>query len=264
MASVLKNIKFKIPIYVVAFFMFDNFKKCMESLITYKDYLDIKIIENDSKYSKTHFMPYIKDLIKKGIVSEYFYFEKNINNNAFAEVFNTVNFDELKSPYIMVTDGDLEFDFGFLEEEIEIIQKNKEVFCVGTDLYTSNLPKIKGAENWILKPKRQWFKNYNKGLTGIWGLLFKKENFLSALQYIKNEGMIIVDDNLHKYARKRKLVWARTMKNKAWHLTWNNYGDKNNEYAQFKRTKTFDEHWKTLQKCEFVLYTKDNIEKIIA
>ena len=48
-----------------------------------------------------------------------------------------------------------------INPDLAYTQKNKEVFCVGTDLYTSNLPKIKGAENWILKPKRQWFKNYS-------------------------------------------------------------------------------------------------------
>ncbi len=86
----------KIPCFVMTYFEFDNFKKTIEELSKYEDQLDLKIVENKSKYTENKFAPYIKGLIKKGIVTEYFLFSENITNNAIKQSLWTLIFLKFK------------------------------------------------------------------------------------------------------------------------------------------------------------------------
>lgn len=246
----------KIPCYVIAFYMFDNFKKCIESLMQKKDYLDIKIIENNSINTEKYFKPYILNLLNKKLVSEYFLFEKNINNNAIKKICFELKPEDIKSPYIMITDGDLIFENNWLEEEVKILSKNKKIYAVGSELNLKNLPQISGASDWVPKAKTPFLKNYKEGYTGIWSLLFRTKDFWNTLDYLKENDLNFLDSNLHKYCKYKNKIWARTKKTTAYHLTWDNYSA-NDKYAQYKISKPLKEHWDTVQDCKYVIYKID-------
>jgi len=246
----------KIPCYITAFFMFDFFKQTMQSLLKKSDKLDIKVVENYSKYTNQKFKPYIFDLISKGFISEYFLFEKNISSNAGREV--AYNHIKHEDGFIIRTDGDLVLQDGWLEEQIKIMNNNKDVFAVGADLSLENLPKIEGADKWVPRAKKLLFKNYLLGPTGIWTVMFRAREFVEMARYFKDNGLVWVDAEMRNYAEKKNMKWARTKKTKAYHLTWDLDVDPNHEYHEFRK-KPFQEKWLHNDTCGYVIYNKENV-----
>lgn len=258
--SVIKEIKQnKIPCYVVAFFEFNNFKKTMECLLKKNEFLDIKVIENNSKYSETKFKPYILDLIKQGKVSEYFLFDNNVCSGIAKTLYPLIAADNNPSPYKMFTDGDLTIEEkNWLEEEIAILEQNEEVYAVGVDLSLDNLPNIEGADKWVPPARVIEGKNYAEGYTGGWFWLFRKNDFADVINHIKNNDLRYVDVSFHRYCtRVLNKKWARTKIAKARHLTWDNYVDPNDEYTIWKASIPFQEHWQQDKNCGYNVYTID-------
>jgi hypothetical protein len=247
-------IQHKIPCYVLAFFLFDEFKRCVDCLLKKSEYLDIKIIENNSKYTDKKFKPYILDLLGKGLISEYFLFEENISNNAIREIFyNYIDWKNIKSPFIMISDGDLLLEGDWLEEEIDILTKNNEVFCVGMELTLENLPKVEGADKWVPKAKNHLFKNYKIGATGGWALLFRSKDLNDTINHLKKSNSNFIDGTFHNYAQSIGKVWARTKKHKAYHLTWDIDFIPEHEYHEF-RNRPFSEKWCHEKSCAYTVY----------
>ncbi len=248
----------KIPCYVIAFFEFANFQKTIECLLKKSDLLDIRVLENYSKYTEAKFKPYILDLLKQGKVSEYVLFEKNISCNMTKVFFEKFDFNKIKSPYFMLTDGDVVTrEENWLEEEIAILADNKEVFAVGIDFSLENLPAIEGSDKWIPKPKECRGKNYVEGYTGAWFLLFRTNDFANLSNYLLKKELSFVDGNFHHYCKKNKKKWARTKIAKARHLTWDNYANPDDEYNVWKASKTFKEHWYHKNYCDYTIYKKN-------
>ncbi len=272
--SATTNFMKKIPCYGLTFFDFENFKKSIESLLEKKEFLDIKIIENYSKNTEELFKPYIFDLLKQGLISEYFLFETNIAANAP----NKIYYDHLlldakvqKSKYVMITDLDLLFEKDWLEEELAIVKNNNDVLCVGLDLSLENLPDIELPEKWVhplVKGKEWWVptpmeeEDYLLGYTGGWGLLFRTKQFLAILNAFKEKNLLMRDEQMHHFAIHHKMKWVRTKRNKAYHLTWDNYTN-NDEYMQWKSQYTVREIWDTKKASNYILYTKNPLDSTI-
>ncbi len=262
------NFMKKIPCYGLTFFDFDNFKKSIESLLEKKDFLDIKIIENYSKHTEEKFKPYIFDLLEKELISEYFLFDENVAANAP----NKIYYDHLlldkkvqKSKYTMITDLDLVFENDWLEEELAILKNHEDVLCVGVDLSLENLPDIdlpqkwvhpvvKGKEWWVPTPREE--EKYLLGYTGGWGLLFRTKQFLLMLEAFKSKNLLMRDEQMHHFAIHYKAKWVRTKRNKAYHLTWDNYSN-NDEYMQWKSQFSINEIWDMKKACNYTIYRKD-------
>jgi len=252
--------KNKIPCYVLIYYCFDNFKKSMESLFKKSAYLDIKVIENYSKYTEAKIKPYVMDLLQQGLISEYFLFDANIANNATHEVLLRLNYDDIKSPYMMITDGDLVFKGDWLEEEIGILSASDNIYAVGTSIDESNLPNIAGAELWVAKKDDPQYKYISVAYTGMVGLLMRSKDVCAAMEILTANDGSFYDLHLHKICSYKKKLWVRTKINNAYHLTWDNYMRPNDEYGQWKLSTPYEEVWKIGRKSDYTIYTKNTVE----
>jgi hypothetical protein len=245
----------KILCYVLIFDQVDIIKKSLNFLTKYSDRLDLVIIENPSD-NTPEIKKYIKGLGEKRLIKRYYLFEENITSNAVVRVLDEEIGYIAKSLYTIITDGDLTSDDkDWLDEEINILKRNKEVFACGITLDKSNLP-IKAfpeAKGWI-PPDVSEQPNYYEAATGGHLMMLRGKDFAKYINW-KNENKILhIDDEMRKYCYDTlHKKWARTKKSKAYHLTWDLYADKNHPYTKFRSKKTFKETWNHSQKASYDL-----------
>lgn len=216
------------------FFNHEHIIKCFESI--YSEDVDYFILENKSKYSSL-----IESYFSNKRIIGYLQSEENITygtvNYFYKEYRDLINQYE----YFTITDGDLLVDDvkSMYSEIFNILnQKNVMVCCV--DLHKDNLPKINGSETWI--PDCETIDNlYKKCDSGTHMMTFKKENFNVFLD-IKT----MFDTHIHQHVKEKNGVSAKTLINKAKHLTWDYYYD-GNEYYEWKKNNqwTLGVHNKT-------------------
>ena len=235
----------KIPCYVLIFDQLDIIKSSLNFLSKYSNRLDLIVIENPSP-NTAKIKKLVDSLGQSGLVKRYYLFDKNITGNAYDTVL-TKELDEIKkSPFVLITDGDLMADNpGWLDEEISILKKHKGVFACGVSLDMSNLPlaSFPSAKNWIPKDIAE-HKDYFEALTGGHLLLVRGKEFYDFMKWKDKNNLYFVDGFMHKYCyeilNKR---WSRTKKSKARHLTWDLYLDKDHAYTKLKTEKSFHETW---------------------
>lgn len=254
--------KEKIPCFIVVFFDFETVKKSLDFITKYSDRLDITIIENHSDYTKSHIKPYILDLIKEGKVNNYYLFDENIGANA-GETVIKINAANIKMhPYFIISDGDLVIDDeNWLNEQIEIIENNPEVFATGVELDLSNLPVAAApdAVHWVPKALDLPNKTYKEGPTGGWFLLSRSDDFLNIIRTMHQTGEKLVDSNLFKYCYSQlNKKWARTKKCIAKHLTWDLYATPDHPYNKWKLSQPLIDLWHHDRYCGFTLINKDS------
>jgi hypothetical protein len=205
------------------FYNYEHIVKCFES-IYHPDY-DYFILENKSKYSNK-----IRTFFEKKNIIGYLQFQENISHGS-VDTFVKDNKELISSyEYFTLTDGDLYIDnieqtyneiFGILEEP--------NVLVCTTDLSIENLPVKRFPEsvNWI--PKSENVNNkYLRGHSGTHLLTLKKNNLDIIFEQYK-----ILDNKINQSVQRRAGVWAKTLVNKAYHLTWDYYVD-GHEYLTWK------------------------------
>jgi hypothetical protein len=95
------------------------------------------------------------------------------------------------------------------------------------DLKLDNLPNLPNSNNWI--PKGNVINNkFIQANTGTHLMTFKKEFYHIFLNLTH-----MIDSNVHKSILKNGGISAKTLKNKAKHLTWDLYYP-GNEYYEWK------------------------------
>ena len=247
----------KIPCYVRGFLDFETIKKCVDYLIRFNDRLELNIIENYSDYTESHFKPYMLNLLEQGKINSYYLFEEDIGINA-TEVVLRFNSKYIETTdYIMITDGDLTCeDDSWLDESMDIIKNNPEVFCVGAELDMSNLPPIEGAKGWVPKAVCKPDKPYNAGFTGWWFSIYRSKEIMEAFNIILNKNLKFTDIILHQYCSQTNRIWARPKQAKTYHITWDVYMDPENPYNKWKKTKTLYDIYNPPEYCGFTLYNK--------
>ena len=97
------------------------------------------------------------------------------------------------------------------------------VSCV--DLSLENLPNVPGASTWI--PAGVQVKDYIHCYTGVHLMTINVKDF-SIFEVEK-----CLDANFHRAVLSLDKRWVKTLKNKAYHLTWDLYTE-NNPYYLFK------------------------------
>lgn len=204
------------------FYNYKHIIECFDSL--YTDKFDYFILENKSKYSDK-----IEEYFKTQNLVGYLQFEENITHGS-VDVFLKEYKDLIKQyEYFTLTDGDLTVAsventynevFGILDEPRVL------VCCV--DLLMDNLPleHFPEAKHWI--PRGINRGKYIEGATGTHMLTLKNEN-LDILLDLPN----IMDVFVRSAVSSRGGVWAKTIENKAKHLTWDYYYP-GNEYLEWK------------------------------
>ncbi|MEI9913708.1 MAG: hypothetical protein WDN66_01755 [Candidatus Saccharibacteria bacterium] len=240
----LRNKK-KVLCYVLVFDQVEIIEKCLKFICKDADRLEIVVIENPSQHTP-EISKFINKLGKDGLIARYYLFDSNITNNAFKTVFKT-ELDEIKKrKYILQTDGDVTSkDKDWLDEELKIMDNNKDVFACGISLDMSNLP-IKAfpeAASWIPEDINT-YDDYYEAVTGTHLLMHRGKEFYKLMQWAGKNNVHLIDNALHDYSyRILKMKYARTKKAKAYHLTWDLYADKNNSYTKYKDKKGFNKLW---------------------
>lgn len=254
-----QNIKGKIPCLVIVFFNTEITKKTLNFLTKYNDILDITVIENYSPNTEFEIKPYLINLLMNDRISRYILFEKNIAMNTLKTIFNN-NIIDLSTPeYIMITDGDLIVVEGdWLNEEINILRNNTDIFACGINLSLDNLPlkTCPGADKWF-PPAKMEYTDYYEGLTGTTLLLMRTSYFKDYLAFAIEKDLECIDTHMHYYCyRFAHKKWARTKLNKAIHLTWDEYNNPDSLYTKFKHSKPVNDIWYHKDYCPFEVYTK--------
>ena len=215
---------------------YDHIKSCFESL--YDDNIDFFIIENHSINSKL-----ISEFFLEQKLKGYIQFEKNITNKA-VSIFIKEYLETLKQyEYITISDCDLTVLNS--KDTFDEIKKNLEledvaVCCVDLDM--CNLPNIPNNEHWV-PTTRRITDEYIDGDSGVHLMTIKKEN----LNLLEVENFIDFELRARTFSINKK--WVRTLKNKAYHLTWDLYFT-GNEYFEYKKSK-YHELWSHNRTCEY-------------
>jgi hypothetical protein len=246
----------KILCYVLIFDQVEIIKKSLDFLSQNSSKLDLIIIENPSG-NTPKIKKYVQQLGKKRLIKRYYLFDENITSNAMVAILDKEIDRIAKSPYTIITDGDLiSNDQDWLGEEMKILKNNKNVFACGISLDMSNLP-IKAfpeAKSWI-PPDVSEQPDYYEAATGGHLMMLRGKDFAEYIRW-KNENKVLhIDNEMRKYCYDLlHKKWARTKKSKAYHLTWDLYADKNHPYTKFRSQKSFKETWNHSKKAAYKLY----------
>ena len=258
-----KSIGNKISCIVLIYYDFEVIQKSINCLLKYSDKLDLTIVENKSEFTEISIKPFILDLVNQMKVSQYFLFDINISNNAIEVACDSglVKFENYC--YVLLTDGDLEeITKSWLEEEINILSNNADIFACGISLNKENLPTktFPGAVDWI-PPDIKEDKDFYEALTGMHLLLLRSSDFIDYLGYRKRNHLKFRDSTMHKFCYEIKnKKWARTKINQARHLTWDSYNNLGHPYTKNKISKKFEETWDHELYSPYKVYTKYNFQ----
>ncbi len=258
-----KHSKNKIPCLVLIFFDYNTTKKSLDFITKFNDRLDIHIVENYSEYTNEYIKPYVLELLKKNKIKSYYLFEENIGFNAIEKVVETKAQYINDFDYFIITDGDLisEND-DWINEQINILEKNPEVILSGLKLDLINLPSEElypDSKNWVPPAKEIEGKNYLDGQTGWVFTFIKTEFFFFILNLIKKEGSHISDYKVYQVIQMFGKKWVRTKNSKAYHLTWDIYSDLNHPYTKWKNSHTYQQIWCHNKDCNYTLYNNSDL-----
>jgi len=214
---------------LICFHNIEHIKQCYESLSNPE--IDFFIIENKSENSNE-----IQKYFNKRDIIGYIQFEDNITFKA-VEIFIKDYYSLLQQyDYITISDCDLKISDSkntFLEIIENLNLDNVGVSCI--DLSLENFPyNIEGSNTWLPKPIKET-KKYIECATGIHLCTIKKENLYLFQQ-------TFIDNYIFQKVYNNSMIWVKTVKNKATHLTWDLYYD-GNSYLEFKtNTKNLWNH----------------------
>jgi hypothetical protein len=255
----------KIPCVVLIYDNLEIIKRSISSLQRYYDYLDIHIIENPSKYTPNYSKPAMLSLLHDGIIKSYSLFEDNITNNAI-ESFLTV--DPCKvwdSDKIMITDGDVVADGDWLEKQIYILDKYKDVFCCSVEM---------SLEGWSEGLKQRFGKEKNKTedylerSSGIWLCLFRTDELKKAFEIFQDNRFRFRDGPLMRfvteYWRKKWVVARGPMARELTRSGYSNPGYYEEKHEKIQYHGTIVDFWNHNDFSDFTVYTKQDILNIPA
>jgi hypothetical protein len=253
------SIAAKIPTFVLIYHDPPTIRASLDWLTSFRDRLDLIVLENPSESTEGEIRPYIEGLLARGHVTDYYLFDENISNNAF-EVALRADQDRWRAaPYVMITDGDLVGpEAGWLEEEIDVLVRHEDAYACGLSLHMDNLPvaEFPEAVHWVPSP-RAIHDDHHEGLTGVHLLLMRSEGLAGFLDHQRSKALPFRDSVMHKYAYEELgQRWTRTKDSLARHLTWDLYAQPDHPYREMKTSKSLDEHWRHDRYCGFTAVGK--------
>ena len=226
----------RIPCFMLAFFELDCVRRSLDSLQPLHDRLALHVVENFSEHSETHLAPYLQSAIEQGRIESWVRYAANISSNAILDALERQHGNWRSAEWIVLTDGDLECDPGWLDESLQILIRHPEVFACGVDLRTDNLPLqvFPEAAGWV-PPPTAIHADYAEGRTGAHLLTLRTRDLAAFLKYRQQHGIPLVDSTMHQYCfNQRRQRWARTVVHHALHITWSLYADVHHPYTQLK------------------------------
>lgn len=212
----------KIPCFALTWFDYEAVKEFVET-VSLDERIEIIIIENRSRYTESHIMPYVLEKIEEGKVRKYYTFDKNISNNAMSMVLDLHKDFIASSEYILFTDGDvipLPAPPAWLDEEIAIMERHPELFCCNLHIDWSDEP-INTQMN-VLKnnPKRNYHDDYIEMPTGNHLSLFRGKEFREYQNYKEEGNRPQLDSTMRNYAIDHNKTWGKTYDSLAKQCHW--------------------------------------------
>ncbi len=226
----------RIPCYVMAFYELECIRRTLESLRPLQDRLSLHVVENFSEHSESAIGPYLQDCVNQGAIASWVQYAENISNNALLDVLERNHGSWQTSPWVVLTDGDLECPAGWLDETLRILTAHPDLFACAVDLRTDNLPlnTFPEAAGWV-PPAIAEKEDYLEGTTGVHFLTLRTESLRKFLKFRREQGVPFVDSAMHRFCYQQcRQRWARTRRHQAWHITWSLYSDPHHPYTQLK------------------------------
>lgn len=235
----------KIKLYFLAYFDFEVIQKALESLYDCSNNIEIHVLENKSEFTYL-IKPFLLQQLENGYISSYYLFENNLANNAF-EIIIARDLKKISnSNFFIVTDGDLLVKgANWLQEELNIMQNNNELFACGISLSLENLPinEFADAINWVPSNIAE-FETFFEAKTGGHLLMLRTSDFLKYWEYREKEKLNFTDGSMANFCYQiLKKKWAKTKNTSAIHLTWDSYSDRNHPYTIKRLSKDFKQTW---------------------
>lgn len=247
----------KAILYILVYSEYDVIKKSLDCLGVMSNYFDIVVIQNQSPHTLI-ISKYIDYLGSIGIVNRHYIFKENIAGSAYGIVLSKELMTLEKYSIIVISDGDVTMinTKNWFKEAKKILDE-PNIFACGVSLETSNLPLLAfpEAREWI-PPAISKNSLYEEGLTGIHMLAMKSKNLIDYINWSNTNKRPFVDGEMHKYCYDlKKLKWARTIKNTAYHITWDLYKEPDNLYTKNKLKTSFLETWHKRKESDYKLIT---------
>jgi hypothetical protein len=236
----------RILCYVVVFDQVEIIRRSLEFLAGRADQLEIVVIENPSQNTPA-IGQIVGDLARTGKVARHYLFEENITGSAMSVVLEWERQAVESRPLVLITDGDVtSSDPDWLEEQVHILNNNREVFACGVTLDQSNLPleTFPSSRGWILED-RATHEDYHESLGGIQLVLMRGAELAAFVEWLRVHGFPFIDNLLRRYCYEAVgMRLARTKRTQAYHLTWDLYHDIDHPYTQYKmRPEMWPEWW---------------------
>lgn len=229
----------KILCFVLIYSEVDLIARSLAFLTSFSDRLDIVVIENPSGNTETAIRPLVQKYLNEGKVLQYRLMDENIATNAFQVVLEDAEKDLLQQSnyaHILVTEGDLDVkDQHWLDEEINILASDSNIFVCASSLDMSNLPlkTFPDAGCWI-PPATAITNLYIENFTGIHLLLFRKQDLLQFLEWRRATNRRFSEVTMHTFCISTRRKWVRTKHALAYHITWDLYQDLSHPYTIYK------------------------------
>lgn len=168
-------------------------RKALASLEPYRDRVNVIVLENRSD-GTSELGPVIEHYASSGLVTKHYVFEENITANAFAVgIENEAELLKLHE-HVIVTDGDLLIENrGWLDEMLETLKENPQLFCIGARLTLRNLPVdiLPDSPNWV--PAATCRGDWLDGLTGTTYLLLRVKDLAGYMAWRTENDQSFVD-----------------------------------------------------------------------
>jgi hypothetical protein len=215
----------KIPCFISVWMDYNGLKHLIPAASVYSE-LELIVVENKSRFSNTIIRPYLIEQVKKGVVSKYYHFERNIFSDSIGLV-RYLNIDLiLNSDYIIITDGDMvPVEHGWLEEQLNIMEKHPEVHACSLGLVLDNLPfktkpdlsyHLLQMEHRVVIPTD---KDYIERPTGHWFTLIRGAEYAGYLAWIYGMG-VQLDQSHRIYCNMIGKKWVRAKEHRVRHFGW--------------------------------------------
>ena len=242
--------------HLVVLFVYNNLehiKTCFESL--YLDEVDYFIVENKSPNSK-EIEEYFKDKRLVGHIC----FEENISATA-VNIFIKDYFETMREyEYVSISDGDIYVTDAraTYKEIIDNLDREPSAFVSSIDLWLGNHyeneSKVSGTNHldWYMQHTTN-VDGYKLGATAC-HLLTVKNQRLDIFQDIHFIDTILYNKVMNMGGR-----WISTLRNLAYHLTWDLYVE-GNEYYEFKKA-TYPQIWDEKEPCDYDVLVPRGIMK---
>lgn len=227
----------KIKCFVLIYDNLEIIKRSLESITAYADRMEIHVVENPSEYTSDYIKPIMKHLLHEGKIHSYTLFDKNIRNNAIYTFLyeDPVNFWD--SDYIILTDGDIVAEHGWLDNQLLALEKYSEVFCCSVEMSTEYWSE--GLKKRFPVPSEK-LSDFTVIDSGIWLCMFRADELHRTFSFLMDNQIALRDGPLIRYVKEfLRMKWGVTPHSKCSELTRSGYSTP--DYTRQKKSAIAEE-----------------------